>query len=337
MKLGLCVVGCGEFARTFAQAMQSLRDEIELFFASRDVERARAYAETFWGSGVFSSYEAAAADPRVEALYLCTPHHLHREHVAMAAQAGKHILVEKPIARTLAEAQAMIAVAQEAGVTLMVAENYRFMSAVRQCKELVDRGAVGDLRMIQLQEEAPFRPAQWRNRRDLNGGGVFIDGGIHKVDILLYLAGRPRCIYAAPLPPGLPGLEAEDGVVVTTCSASGVVGLINHSWTNAHKPPPPWVSVSGTMGRIYFEVGAPWLKLDDSSAEHVWQLADDCYGLVPMVQEFRNSIREEREPEMSGAAGLDDLAVVLKVYESMEKGVSVMLPPSRPGSHLRLG
>jgi phthalate 4,5-cis-dihydrodiol dehydrogenase len=83
--------------------MQSARDEIERIFASRDVERARAYAETFWGSGVFGSYEAAAADPRVEALYLCTPHHLHREHVALAAQAGKHILVEKPIARTLAE------------------------------------------------------------------------------------------------------------------------------------------------------------------------------------------------------------------------------------------
>ena len=256
MKLGLCVVGCGAFARTFAQAMQSARDEIELFFASRDVERAWAYAETFWGSGVFGSYEAAAADPRVEALYLCTPHHLHREHVAIAAQARKHILVEKPIARTLAEAQAIIAVAQEAGVTLMVAENYRFLAAVRQCKALIDDGAVGDLRMVQLQEEAPFRPAQWRNCRDLNGGGVFIDGGIHKVDILLYLAGKPEHLYAVPLPPGLPGLEAEDGVVVTTRSASGVVGLIHHAWTNACQPPSPWVSVSGTRGRISFEVGA---------------------------------------------------------------------------------
>jgi len=71
MKLGLCVVGCGAFARTFAQAMQSVRDEVELFFASRDVERARTYAATFGGSGVFGSYEAAAADPRVEALWLC--------------------------------------------------------------------------------------------------------------------------------------------------------------------------------------------------------------------------------------------------------------------------
>ena len=337
MKLGLCVVGCGAFARTFAQAMQSTRDEVELFFASRDVERARIYAATFGGRGVFGSYEAAAADPRVEALYLCTPHHLHRAHGTMAAQAGKHILVEKPIARTLAEAQGLIAVAQEAGVTLMVAENYRFMAAVRQCKALVESGAVGDLRMVQLQEEAPFCPAQWRTCRDLNGGGVFIDGGIHKVDILLYLVGKPERLYAVPLPPGLPGLEAEDGVVVTTRSASGVVGLIHHAWTNARHPPSPWVSVSGTRGRISFEVGASWLKLATSSAERVWQFADDGDGLVPMVQEFRASIREARAPEMSGAAGLDDLAVVLKVYESMEKGGAVMLPPSWPGSPSHLG
>jgi predicted dehydrogenase len=244
--------------------------------------------------------------------------------------------VEKPIARTLAEAQALIAVAQEAGVTLMVAENYRFMAAVRQCKALIESGAVGDLRMVQLHEEAPFRPTQWRTCRDLNGGGVFIDGGIHKVDILLYLVGKPERLYAVPLPPGLPGLEAEDGVVVTTRSASGVVGLIHHAWTNARHPPTPWVAVSGTRGRISFEMGAPWLKLDTSSAEHVWQFANDGYGLVPMVQEFRASIREGREPEMSGAAGLDDLAVVLKVYESIEKGDAVMLPPSWPSSPSRL-
>src|SRR5437016_1589649 len=111
--------------------------------------------------------------------------------------------------------------------------------------------------MVQFQEEAPFRPTGWRNRRALNGGGVFIDGGIHKVDLLLYLAGMPARLYAVPLPPGLPGLEAEDGVVVTTRSAQGVVGLMTHAWTNARHPPAPWVAVSGTRGRIAFEVGAP--------------------------------------------------------------------------------
>ena len=97
MTFALCIVGCGAFAQTFAQGIESLRNDIDLFFASRDVQRARAYAALFQGSGAFGSYEAAAADPRVEAMYLCTPHHLHQAHAALAARAGKHILVHSQV------------------------------------------------------------------------------------------------------------------------------------------------------------------------------------------------------------------------------------------------
>jgi predicted dehydrogenase len=323
MKLALCIVGCGQFARTFVQGLQPIRDDLDLFFASRDMARARAYAALFQGRGAFGSYEAAAADPRVEAMYLCTPHHLHQAHVVLAAQAGKHILVEKPIARTLAEGQAIIAEAQRAGVTLMVAENAHFMATVRQCKALIERGCVGALRVVQLHEETPFQPGQWRSRYALNGGGVFIDSGIHKVHILRYLAGEPAHLYAAALPQALVQHEGEDGVVVMTRGAGGVVGVIHHAWTSAPRPAPPWVTVSGTRGRIAFEMGASWLRLAQGSTERTWQCADDASGLIPMVQAFRNSIQTGQEPEMSGAEGLRDLAVVLQVYESMAQGVSL--------------
>lgn len=325
MKLALCIVGCGQFARTFVQGLQPVRDDLDLFFASRDVERARAYAAMFQGRGAFGSYEAAAADPRVEAMYLCTPHHLHQAHVALAAQASKHILVEKPIARTLEEGRAMIVEAQRAGVTLMVAENARFMAAVRQCKALITRGSVGSLRVVQLHEEAPFQPGHWRSRHDLNGGGVFIDGGIHKVHLLRYLAGEPAHLYAAALPQALDQHEGEDGVVVMTRGASGVVGVIHHTWTSSPRPFPPWASVSGTRGRLYFEVGAPWLSMEQGGVTRTWQFAEDSSGLTPIVQTFRDSIRAGQEPEMSGAEGLRDLEVVLKAYESIEQGVSLPL------------
>ena len=163
MKLGLCIVGCGAFARTFALGVAPLRDQINLFFASRDLSRAQEYSDKLGGAGAFGSYETAAADQRVDAMYLCTPHYLHLEHVRLAAQAGKHILVEKPIARSLAEGRQIINAAQQADVTLMVAENYRFMAPVQECKRLVASGAIGDLRLISLQEEAPFRPGGWRS------------------------------------------------------------------------------------------------------------------------------------------------------------------------------
>ena len=325
MPLGLCVVGCGDFARTFAQAMRMLPGEVRLFFASRDAKRASEYAHAFNGAGSFGSYEEAAADPDVEAMYICTPHYLHRDHVAMAASAGKHILVEKPIARTPDEGRAIIDAAGAAGVTLMVAENYRFMAPARRAKALIDDGVIGHLRLIQLQEEALFSPGRWRNHRDLNGGGVFIDGGIHKVDLLRYLAGTPEHIYALELPRATPGLDAEDGLVMMTRSARGVVGVINHSWTNAQRAGPMWVSITGSQGRIYFEAGSSWLKHDDGRSERTITLGEDHYGLAPMVKEFVDSIREGRAPEMSGAEGLEDLALVLKAYESVEAGRSLPL------------
>jgi predicted dehydrogenase len=323
MKLSLCIVGCGGFAQAFVKGVEPLREEIDLFFASRDRSRARTYCNMFQGSGAFGSYQEAAADSRVEAMYLCTPHHLHLEHVTMAARAGKHALVEKPIARTLEEGRRTITAAREAGITLMVAENYRFLAAVRKCKELVDSGAVGNLRLVQFQEETPFQPGGWRSNQLLNGGGMFIDGGIHKVHFLRYLVGEPEQVYTAPLPQALNGHEGEDGLVVVFRWASGVVGLINHSWANPLHPLLPWVSVSGTRGRIYFEMGKPWLRLEQGDSEQTIQLAQDYYGLMAMVREFRDSIREGREPEVSGEEGLSDLAVVLKAYESMKQGAAL--------------
>ena len=327
MNLGLCIIGCGDFAWTFAGSMAGLREELDLYFASRDLSRAKFYATQFNGVDAFGSYEAAAADPRVEALYICTPHHLHLEHVRLAARVKKHILLEKPIAHTLADSQAIVAEAQSAGVTLMVAENYRFLSAVRKAKELVDEGRLGQIRLIQLQEQYPFQPAGWRARAELSGGGVFMDGGIHKASLLAHLTGRPNQVYAVRLNPGQPDLEAEDGIVVLTQSSEGVAGVIVHSWSAAPVTPRPWVSIAGTEGTIYFELGPPWIKVMDQISEETIGLADDYRGLAPMVQEFRESIQERREPSMTGADGIDDLTLVLKAYESMELGVP--LPLSR--------
>ena len=303
----------------------ALRGEIDLYFASRDLSRAQEYAARFNGIDAFGSYESAAADSRVDAVYICTPHHLHLEHAALAARLGKHILVEKPIAGTLEDARAIVAEAKKAGVNLMVAENYRFLSAVLKAKELVEAGRLGQLRLIQVQEQYPFEPSGWRNQAELNGGGVFIDGGIHKASVLAYLAGRPQQVFAMAVDPGRQGLEAEDGIVLMTRSAAGVVGIINHSWSAGPVTERPWVSLSGTKATIYFELGRPWLKIIDGTSEEVIELADDYRGLVPMVREFHQSILGARDPSMTGAEAIEDLSFVLKAYESMRLGVPVLL------------
>ena len=326
LSLGLCVLGCGSFAAVFARAMAALSGEVDLYFASRDLARAREYAARFDGRDAFGYYEEAVADPRVEAVYVCTPHHLHREHASLAFRAGKHVLVEKPIAGTLADAEEMVREADAAGVTFMVAENFRFLPPVREAKRLIEQGRVGQVRLIQLHEQFPFAPAGWRSRAELNGGGVLIDGGIHKLSAVAYLVGQPSEVYAREVPPSQPGLEAEDGAVVVTRDAGGVVGLINHSWSVVPPQPHSWVSISGAEATLYFEPGKPWLKVTDAASETTLPLDDHGNGLVPMVREFRSSILEGRPPAMTGADGLADLALVLAAYESMETGLPVSLP-----------
>ena len=321
----MCIVGCGSFAWTVAESMEPVRDEVDLYFASREVGRAQDYCRRFRGQGYFGSYAAAASDPRVEAIYVCTPHHLHREHVELAAGQGKHVLVEKPIARTLAEGERIIRTAEAAGVTLMVAENYHFLAQARRCRELVAQGVVGDLRLIQLQEENLFTPEGWRNDAMLNGGGVFIDGGIHKAHFLRCLAGEPETVYAAELPKSMTGHAGEDGLVMVVRWPSGAVGLINHSWTAAARPAPATVAVSGAEGRIFFEVRSGRLTLCRGSEETTEELPPDYRGVPAMTLEFRDSIRQGRTPEMSGAEGLLDLALVLAAYESARRGAAVAM------------
>jgi predicted dehydrogenase len=326
MNPGLCIVGCGAFAKTFAQGVTPLRDRVDLFFASRDLSRAQKYSDRFGGAGAFGSYAAAAADPRVDAMYLCTPHHLHLEHARLAAQAGKHILVEKPIAPNLSEGRQIVDAARQADVTLMVAENYRFMAPVRECRRLAESGAIGSLRLVQLQEEAPFSPGGWRNQKELNGGGILIDGGIHKIHFLRYLLGEPATIYAAALPEVLNDHEGEDGVVLLARWDSGTVGLINHSWAASRRPSPRLVSVAGSKGRLTFAAGESWLRLEGEASEETISLPPDNAGLTAMLQEFLDSIREKREPETSGVEGLEDLALVIKAYESIRQGVPIRVP-----------
>ena len=205
----------------------------------------------------------------------------------------------------------------------MVAENYRFMPPVVAAKEMVERGDLGTLRLAQLQEDFPFQPVEWRNNSELNGGGVLIDGGIHKASLLAYLAGNPYEVYAAEVPSAQPGLGAEDGVVAMLRYASGMVGIINHSWSAGPHTPRPWVTLSGSTASAAFELGGDWIDTIDDGGRHRRQLDNDRAGLAGMVREFRLSVQEGRLPAMTGGEGARDVALVEACYRSMQTGAPV--------------
>ena len=328
MSLSLCIVGCGRYARTVAQAIHGMTEDLELLFASRELEAAREYCDTYGGGGFFGSYEEASADPRVEAMYFFTPHDLHLENVRLAARRFKHVIVEKPIARTIAEATEMIRVAKDAGVKLMVAENYRFLPSVVKCKQLMSLGLIGDLRLIQIRKEGYSEPPGWRRSATRTGGGVFIDGGIHAVDMLVNLGTFPDRVYAANPRQIFSEIEGEDGLVLVCHLPGGGGGLINYSAGTCISEPRHWVSVTGTKGEISFEPHGSELTLETADTQRIHSLPDPSRGIRDMVRELGESIAENREPTMSGWEGLKDLAVVTGAYDSVSQGteVSLILP-----------
>src|SRR5882724_12265502 len=155
--MALVVLGCGWIARRHAAA-----------------------AREFGGVGAYGDYAEALRDPRARAAVVCTPHDRHLDDVLGALAAGRHVLVEKPLARTLDEADRMIDAAARAGRVLMTAENFRFMPAFRWVRRALDAGALGDPREVHLVSRGWRRHAGWRLTPGA-GGGALIDSGIHYV------------------------------------------------------------------------------------------------------------------------------------------------------------
>ena len=229
MKISMCIAGCGGYAKTVLNDIHDMTDEFDLYFASRDINKASEFNDTYNGKGFFGSYEDAATDSRIQALYFLTPHHTHLDDALMAAGHNKHILIEKPIARTADESAKMIDAARMAGVKLMVAENYRFLPAVEKCKDILASGNIGSLRLVQVQAESYSEPTKWRTNSEQTGGGVFIDGGIHFVDVVMNIGGYPKDVYASTPTQVFRGGQGEDGIVMMANLPDGAVGLINMS------------------------------------------------------------------------------------------------------------
>ncbi len=324
MTLSLCIVGCGNYARFVLDAVHDMGDEFDFYFASRDEGKAREYCERYGGAGYFGGYEDAAADPRIEALYFFTPHDLHLDNARLAAKHAKHILVEKPIARTTEEAWEMVRVAEASGVRFMVAENYRFLPTATRLKELMSAQTYGELRLIQVHNEDNRRSGGWRASIESRGGGVFIDGGIHGVDLLVNVGGFPERVFAIAPPQLDRDIEGEDSMVMMLGFPGGAVGLIHYSSVQPTTTIRQQVSVTCASGEIKFDIYGSELRLSTAEGEVAEQVAGGRHqALRPMLREFRASIVEDREPAMSGPEAIRDLAVVLAAYESASSGDEV--------------
>jgi predicted dehydrogenase len=323
MASGLVVLGCGWIAQRHAAAARRLR--LPLVFASRDVARARAFARRYGAVAAYGDYAEAVSDAHADAVIVCTPHDRHLADARLALAAGKHVLVEKPIARTLGETDEMIAAAGAAGRVLMVAEQFHFMPAFRHVHAVVGAGRLGPLRELHLFARGFARRTGWRLDRDRMGGGALIDGGIHYVHNLRWWGGPVRRVYALRPPPTV-DTGGEDTVAVLAELASGAVGLVSNSLGSPGLPKFQWSTVTGARASCFADNRGRFVVVSGGGRPSVRWFHRDTRGYETMLTAFRDAIAQGKADEMDGAAGREDLAIVLAAYRSLADRTPVEVP-----------
>jgi predicted dehydrogenase len=316
--MALVLVGCGWIARRHAAAARRLG--VPLILASRDRERARAYAREFRGLAAYGDYAEALRDPRARGAVICTPHDRHLADATDALAAGLHVLVEKPLARTLEEADLLIARAAAAGRALMVAENFHFMPAFRWIRRAIASRRLGDLRELHLVARGFRQHTGWRLGAPAMGGGTLIDGGIHYVHNLRVWGGEVRRLFALRPPQTLTAMAGEDAVDVLAELEGGAVGLLANSLGSAGLPRVQWSTITGTAGTCFADNRGRLVVVRGTGGTTVRLFVRDTRGHGAMLGAFMEAMRTSRANEMDGAEGRRDLAVVLAAYRSLAEG-----------------
>ena len=192
------ILGTGRVAGRFAQALRELDDARLLAAGSRRLATAEAFARHHGVERAYGSYAQLAADPDLDIVYVASPHALHREHSLLCLEAGRAVLCEKPFALNATEAREVIASARSRGLFCMEAMWTRFLPAMRRLTELVDAGAIGELRMVTAQLGFPSEPDPSSRLFDpALGGGALLDLGVYPLALASQLLGRPVEVASA--------------------------------------------------------------------------------------------------------------------------------------------
>ena len=353
---GVAVFGCGGVSPAHFSAYAATPKARLVAAVDVRADLARAAAAKWGAPRWYASVEEALADPDVQIADLCLPHHLHAPVAIQAAAAGKHVFVEKPIANTLAEADAMIAACREHGVLLMVDQTKRYQHRHRKVKELLDAGYVGAPLLVKaayLQDityawqtmDPRRRATYWKQ------DGVIAGIGIHVVDLLRWLIGEVGEVQAVAATSDLiePERRTEDSAILLLRFAGGCIGEVTVSYVLRD---PRFASNWDVMPlQVYGRDGSLRLGEDDTITVTAARLSEAGPGLFQLhpappvgapplppegmagaIDHLLDCLLEGKQPLTDGEEARASLAVVEAAYRSLQEGRAVRLPLEPPGA-----
>jgi predicted dehydrogenase len=300
-----------------------------------DPARAEAYAQEHGIARAYATVDELCADPEVNAVFVCTPHHLHQEHALAAIRAGKHVLCEKPLTIATADGAEIVAAANRAGVVLAVAYYRRFYPVLERLREVVASGRLGTLtsahlvcRSYSIPPRPPVgadRPSSWRTRRDLAGGGALTDVGSHRLDILFWLLGDARSV-SANVEQVETWLDTEDQANVAIQFANRVSGSLDQSWCS--RSPRDSIAIYGTNGIATVpDLEGTRLELHIGTTTETIEAAPRSAATHrPLVADFVRALNGDRGVRCSGADALRTTQIIELAYRASRERRTLDVP-----------
>ena len=329
--LGWGLIGASNIAREWMiGAIRSQPGNEVVAVMSTDPARAQQYAQANQIPKSYHAVDALLADPAIGAVYISTTNELHKAQTLAAAAAGKHVLCEKPLALSVADAREMVAACAKARVVMGTNHHLRNAGTHRKIRELIAGGAIGKPLFARVFHAVYLPPhlQGWRINKPAAGGGVILDITVHDADTLRFLLdAEPVEALAMTQQANLASGEFEDGVMAVLRFSNDVLVQLHDAFTVKHAG--TGVEIHGTEGSI---VGRDVMRqravgqvlLRDANGEREIPVEhENLYGRA--LAAFNAAVRGEGKPAASGEDGVRSLATALAVLESARTGRRVAI------------
>jgi len=346
-RAGVGIIGSQFVAEIHAEALKRVPDAEIVAAASPTEEHVKAFTEKHGIPRCFTDYREMLALPEVDMVTIGAPNDLHCRMVLDAAAAGKHIVCEKPLCRTMEEADQMVAACHDANVKFMYAEELLFVPKYVRAKDLIDAGAIGDVFLVKQCEKHDGPHSAWFWDVERSGGGVTLDMGCHAFQFFRWIYhNRPVVAVTAQMGTYVHGdrTKGDDDAIIIVEFEGGPRGMAEESWAKPGGMDDA-AEFYGSKGVIFADLlyGNAMRTYSQTGYDYAVEKAESTvgwsfttfeemwnYGFPQEMEHFVDCVRNDREPLVTGEDGRAVMEITFAAYESAGTGRRVEWPFSPP-------
>ncbi|MDG2380138.1 MAG: Gfo/Idh/MocA family oxidoreductase [Pirellulaceae bacterium] len=319
MKIRWGIIGCGDIAhKRVADAIRQQPESRLLAACRRNQEKLSSFCQKYEIPRSYSEANQLLSDPDIDAVYLATPVNLHCPHAVAAAQQGKHVLVEKPMAMSVAECEQMVEAARQEGVTLGVAYYRRCYPSVSRVSQIIQAGEIGRPFAISAVVSngfgrSPNSTDGWRGDPKIGGGGALMDVGSHRIDLFVKLFGAARSVKSCFTRLDA-GYDAENSISLICLFENGVQATLQSFF--GPQPSVDQFRIVGFDGQIDIEnLNQEQVRITTRDGTRVESHAPAKNLHSPLIDDFVEAIRDHRRPVCCGIEGMQTNQIMAQAYK----------------------